>query len=87
MSFNFAIISMDAESAKADLAANANAKAAPESVHKAINDLIESMPESVEGYRSINIAAYGHFASEDNPGTSNVAISISYQADIATSAA
>lgn len=59
----------------------------PSAVVDAICSLIDALPDSIEGHRTISFASYGHFASEDNPGTSNLNLAVQYVADVADQAA
>lgn len=88
MSWNIALVGKDVEDAKAKLAEKCEQDGhVPEAVKSALEGLIDALPESMEGHRSINVASYGHFNSGEHPGTSNLTIAVQHVADVADTSA
>jgi hypothetical protein len=86
MSWNIAGVGKDKRDAKDELAIRAGTTV-PAPVVDCICSLIDALPDSIDGHRTISFASYGHFAHEDNPGTSNLNIAVQYVADVADRAA
>lgn len=79
MSFSFSFTAPDKASAKTELAERNEQSGGhmPDAMEDAVSAMIDAMPDAPEG-NVFNVSTYGHAASDDNPGQSNITLSVSH---------